>query len=64
VIVERFSSTEIWVVSSTPAHRGELLTLALAGSGPPVTMNVQVADSVPVMVDDVVRHRLRLAVVE
>ncbi len=63
VVVERCSGGEVWVVSTSPAHRGELLMLDLAGSGPPVTMNVRVVDSVPVPIDGVVRHRLRLAIV-
>ena len=63
VVVERCSGREVWVVSTSPAHRGELLTLDLAGSGPPMTMSVRVVDSVPVPIDGGVRHRLRLAIV-
>ena len=64
VTIERYSENEVWVVSTTPAHRDELLTLNAFGSGPPVTMNVRVAESVPVLIDGVVRHRLRLAVLD
>lgn len=63
VVVERCGEGEVWVVSTSPAHRGELLTLDLADSGPPMTMNVRVVDSVPVPIDGAVRHRLRLAIV-
>jgi len=63
VTIERYGENEVWVVSSTPAHRNELLTLDAIGSGPSVTLNVRVADSVPVLIDGVVRHRLRLAIV-
>jgi hypothetical protein len=63
VVVERYSGDEVWVVSSNPARREELLTLDLAGSEAGKTMNVRVVDSVPVLVDGVVRHGLRLAVV-
>jgi len=50
-------------VSAAPAHRDELLTLDATGSGPLKTMKVRVANSVPVVVDGIVRHRLRLAIV-
>jgi len=63
VTIERYGENEVWVVSSTPAHRNELLTLDAIGAGPSVTLNVRVADSVPVLIDGVVRHRLRLAIV-
>jgi hypothetical protein len=62
VVVERYSGDEVWVVSSSPARRDEILTLDLAGSGPARTMNVRVVDSVPVLIDGVVRHGLRLAI--
>ena len=63
VLIERHSENEVWVVSTTPAHRDELLTLDATGSGPSVTLTVRVTDSVPVLTDGVVRHRLRLAIV-
>jgi hypothetical protein len=63
VIVDRYDEDEVWVVSSSPAHRDELLTLELTGSGPPVTTKVRVVDSVPVLRDGTVRHRLQLAIV-
>jgi hypothetical protein len=63
VVVERQTANEVWVVSPAPAHRNELLTLDTTGSEPPAAMSVRVADSVPVVVDGVVRHRLRLAIV-
>ncbi len=63
VVVEQWGGGEVWVVSSAPAGAGELLTLDLTGAGPPVTMSVRVVESVPVLVDGVVRHGLRLAIV-
>ena len=63
VVIERYDEKEVWVMSSAPAHRDELLTLDATGSGPVVTMSVRVTNSVPVLVDGVVRHRLRLAIV-
>lgn len=63
VMIERYGDNEMWVVSTAPAHRDEMLTLDAIGMGPSVTMSVRVTDSVPVLVDGVVRHRLRLAIV-
>jgi hypothetical protein len=63
VVVERRSGNEVWVVSTIPARQDELLTLDLTDSGPPMTMNVRVIESVPVLIDGVVRHGLRLAIV-
>jgi hypothetical protein len=61
VVVERCTANEVLVVSPTPARRNEMLTLDTTESGS--SMNVRVADSVPVVIDGVVRHRLRLAIV-
>ena len=63
VAIERYDKDEVWVVSSSPARRDELLTLDATGSGPPVTLSVRVTDSLPVLIDGVVRHRLRLTIV-
>ena len=64
VVIERYGEKEVSVMSAAPAHRDEMLTLDATGSEPPVTMNVRVTSSVPVLVDGVVRHRLRLAIVD
>jgi hypothetical protein len=63
VVVEHCTSQEIWVVSSSPARQDEVMTLDLTESEPPLVMNVRVVESVPVLVDGVVRHGLRLAIV-
>jgi hypothetical protein len=65
VVIEQYGDKEVSVVSSAPAHRDELMTLDATGTGsePAVTMNVRVTESVPVLIDGVVRHRLRLAIV-
>ena len=63
VVIERYDEKEVWVMSSAPAHRDELLKLDATGSGPLATMSVRVTSSVPVLIDGVVRHRLRLAIV-
>ena len=63
VVVERHDEqqNELWVVSTAPAHREERLRLEL--SGPDRSLAVRVVESSPVMIDGVVRHRLRLAIV-
>ncbi len=63
VVIERHDEDlkELWVVSSTPAHREEMLTLDLAR--PARSLIVRVVESRPVLVEGLVRHRLRLAIV-
>ena len=63
VVIERSTDDEVWVLSPTPAHRDEMMTLDTTGGGTAETLAVRVAGSVPVLVDGVVRHRLRLAIV-
>jgi hypothetical protein len=64
VVVERHDEVqkELWVLSGVPAHREERLTLDLTDPGQ--SLSVRVVESRPVLVDGVVRHRLRLAVVD
>jgi hypothetical protein len=64
VIVERWNGNEVWVVSASPAKKGEMLTLDLTGIDPPMTVNVRVVESAPVLVDGAVRHGMRLAIVD
>jgi len=61
VVVERHDEAlnELWVVSTSPAHREEQLRLDLSGQ----PLAVRVIESNPVLLDGVVRHRLRLAIV-
>ena len=66
VIVERRDDEqqELWVLSSTPAHREERLRLDFPATATGVaSLTVRVIESRPVLADGVVRHRLRLAVV-
>jgi len=62
VVVDRRSGTEVWVVSASPASVDEVMTLDLSGSGSQALMNVRVVESVPVLIDGVVRHGLRLTI--
>ena len=61
VVVERHDEAlnELWVVSTSPAHREEQLRLDLSGQ----PLAVRVIESNPVLLDGVVRHRLRLVIV-
>lgn len=63
VVVERHDEerNELWVLSTAPAHREEQLRLKL--SGPAGSLAVRVVESSPVLLDGIVRHRLRLAIV-
>ena len=63
VVVERHDETlnELWVVSTSPAHRDEQLRLDLAD--PRRSLSVRVIESSPVLLDGIVRHRLRLVIV-
>jgi hypothetical protein len=63
VVVERHdeATNELWVVSTSPAHRDERLRLDLAN--PRRSLAVRVIESSPVLLDGVMRHRLRLAIV-
>jgi hypothetical protein len=63
VVVERHDEAlnELWVVSTSPAHREERLRLDL--TSPRRSLAVRVIESSPVLLDGVMRHRLRLAIV-
>jgi len=64
VLVEEHDAEqkELWVVSSEPVRREERLTLDLAPPGQSLT--VRVVESKPVLMDGIVRHRLRLVIVD
>ena len=64
VVVEQHDTElkELWVVSSEPMRREERMTLDLAT--PAQSLTVRVVESKPVMKDGVIRHRLRLAIVD
>ena len=62
VVLERSDSGEIWVLGETPGRRGDDLILEVATGG--LRLDVNVADSEPVLVDGGVRHRLRLKVTD
>ncbi len=61
VIVERCVNDELWVVSRVPTSPGEVLTVAHLGSAPPLNVSARVTACEPVIVEGVLRHRLRLA---
>ncbi len=64
VVVEQHDAEhkELWVVSPDPVRREERLTLDVSPPGQSLT--VRVVESKPVMMGGIVRHRLRLAIVD
>lgn len=62
VSLEKTEAGDVWVVGETPARRGDVFILEVATGG--LRMDVRVLDSEPVLVDGVVRHRLRLKVLD
>jgi hypothetical protein len=62
VVIERHheEQNELSVISAVPARREEMLTLDVSGQ----RWHVRVVDSRPMLVDGVVRHRLRLSVTD
>jgi hypothetical protein len=63
VVVERVAERDIWVLSPSPAHRDEGLVFEMPAEGTAAHVAVRVAESRPVVVNDQLRHRLRLHVV-
>ena len=64
VTVETSADGSLEVISDTPGIPDEILTLDLIGVRASTSLTVQVIDSRPVVVDGVVRHSLRLSVLE
>jgi len=63
VIIESQTDREVWVLSTVPAHRDEIFTLDAIEPAAADAWQVRVEESVPVLVDGSVRHRLRLAII-
>ncbi len=64
VIVESYASSEITVVSGVPARSDQSLAITSVGVAPPAPLEVRVTESTPAIVDGVLKHRLRLRVVD
>ncbi len=64
VLVESYASNEITVVSGVPARSDQCLAIAPVGAAPPAPFDVRVTESTPAVVDGVLRHRLRLRVLD
>ncbi len=63
VVVERIADSDIWVLSPSPLNRDDGLIIEMSNNGLTSGVAVRVAESRPVVVDDRLRHRLRLHVV-
>jgi hypothetical protein len=61
VVVERIAEKDIWVLSASPANREDALIFEMPDNTE-ARVNVRVAESRPVVVDDRLRHRVRLHV--
>ncbi len=64
VVLESFGISEITIVSTVPARPDQHLAIAPFGGAPISTLNVVVTDSTPAVVDGVLRHRVRLRIVD
>jgi hypothetical protein len=64
VVVDRGERHELLAITHSAAVVGEELSLDLMGGGYSVAIKVRVVESRPVIVDGMVRHRVRLALPE
>ena len=62
VVVNRADGNEVHAVSQVAAVVGEEMTLDLMGAGAAMALKVKVVESRPLMVEGVVRHQVKLAV--
>ena len=60
VVVDRTSGDELMALSQAPGVAGETMTLELMGDGLELSLRVRVLESRPVILNQAVRHRLRL----
>jgi len=63
VVVESYASSEITVVSGVPARSDQCFAIAPVGAAPSTPLDVRVTESTPAVIDGVLRHRLRLRIV-
>ena len=63
VVVNRADGNEVHAVSQVAAVVGEEMTLDLMGAGAAMALKVKVVESRPLMVEGVVRHQVKLAVI-
>lgn len=63
VIISRAEGDEVHAVSQVAAVVGEEMTLDVIGAGAAMKLKVRVIESRPLMVQGVVRHQVKLAMV-
>ena len=63
VTIDRAEGNEVHAVSQVPAVVGEEMTLDVMGAGAEMGLKVRVIESRPLMVQGVVRHQVKLAMV-
>ena len=64
VVVDSWEAGEISALSVAPGCVGEELALEVATSGPPIVLKVRLAESRPVLIKGVIRHRLRCQIID
>lgn len=63
VVINRTDGNEVHAVSQVPAVVGEEMTLDVMGAGDVMALKVRVVESKPLIVQGVVRHQVKLAMV-
>jgi hypothetical protein len=64
VIVRRHTGDELLTIGQTHGVPGETMLLDLVGFDTSLTLTVRVLDSEPVLIDSVLRHRVRFLIVD
>ena len=64
VVIDSWEAGEISALSIAPGCVGEELGLEVTTSGPPIVLKVRLAESRPVLIKGVVRHRLRCQIID
>ena len=64
VVIDSWEAGEISALSVAPGRVGEQLSLEVTSSGPPVVLKVRLAESRPVLIKGVIRHRLRCQIID
>jgi hypothetical protein len=60
ITVQRAHKDEVVVVGREPGVVGDVMSIEVTGASPQLDGQVQVLESVPVVVDGCIRHQLRL----
>jgi hypothetical protein len=64
VLVQHGNANEMVVIGNSPSVVGEVMTLEVVGGGASVSLDVRVLETRPVLVAGMLRHQVRLAVLD